>query len=329
MDAKPDPLQSLLEQLQVTGKLESSGSFTLDAARAHFLLEKFQLPTPAYCMLHVVAAAVCSQSTEVRIGLRADRFEVTYDGIPFQPEDIERCFASLWLSARDVAITRLRELAIGRSSASDWSADSFVLAQAKPGFYKIQMRRPGWIRQLTRLLGRYGRLDDEALLSSSLVSTPSCNLFLNAKRIQAIETPSEVMTAVTLQSEFRPGRQPSVLARRSAKTIFVKDLNWASEDQRKLLEGAQALMCQLLPDQISPAIWKGQQKAVMKTFWPGYVDVVQAGRLYRCQLPPSLANCWGIFFVFNLKRDLSQTSIAREDLDFLIRLLETELTGCS
>lgn len=295
----------MLRQLQGMGRLDSQGGFSLDCSRARLLLEKYRLPAATYFMLHAVGAAVCSRATRVDIELRSDRFEVTFDGDPFSSEDAEGCFASLWSDDRSHQVMRLRELAIARGGAAEWPAGQFTLGPTGNGRQRILVRKKGVASKLMLPLGWLGRRDEEELLRQHLVPTLDCRLSLNGRSIPQLAFPRRVERGAAWQAE-------ALLEGLGVENRTALDLSPSEFGQ------ARGVVCRLHPDDRSPT--------TLRAYWPGYLDLILNGRLYRCPLPRPLANCWGIFWLSGLRRDLSHTFIAADDLAFFHRLL-SEFNG--
>jgi hypothetical protein len=306
-------MDDLLAQLQDTGRLDSQGSFSLDAGRRDLLMEKFQLPAAIYFMLHAVGAAVCSGASHVHVKVRSDHFGLRYDGQPFTPDQVESCFGSLWSPERDRETMRLRELAIARIGSHAWGAREFQTDRSG-SFQRLRIPKPGWPARLAWIFGDPGRRESEALLHQHLVSTPSCQISVNGRPVDPLQLPTDVVHAVAIEW--------SALASHLPETFRTLDsLEWLSAGQRSLMAGGYGLVARLPQSNYSTQIG-------MKSCWPGYLDLVLHGRLYRTLLPASLSGCWAMFVLSGVKRDLSHSFIAPSDLQFLIRLIVTELNAC-
>ncbi len=290
-------IEDVLANLRGMGTLDSQGSFTFDVGRARLLLEKYRLPSAVYFMLHAVGAAVASHSSRVDIELRSDLFQVSFDGDSFAPEDVEGCFASLW--SDDPALARMRELAIARGGAAEWGASEFILDGRS-----IRVPKKGLSARLRRALGGLATAEGHNLLEQHLVSTPSCTITLNRRPLQAIELPAQVRSAAGWQS-------PELLEQ-------VRSLNPVQQLVRlrePLVLDCQGMVCWLLPED------RGIRSGT-KSYWPGYLDLVLHGRLYRTRLPERWSDCWGMFWLNGLRRDLSHIHLRAEDLAIFHRLFE-------
>lgn len=298
-------MAELLERLQAAADFDSSGSFQFDTQRAAALMEKYRLPSAGYFMLHAVGAAVASASGQVKILLRSDCFQVDFDGIPFTPEEAENCFATLWTREREAGLIRQRELALARGGASEWTRSPFQISASGR---QIRVLRAGLQPRLLRFLGAWGRSEEEELLSQHLVPTPECSIVLNGKKLSGLTHPQKWR-----QSWSLGGHNPN-----------LPEIDWGvvSDDQRLLLEGSRGLIYLLKDGENSPAQFQGA--GATRSYWPGYLDFVLNARLYRCPLPGNLSNWWGVIWLSGLRRDLSHTHIAAEDL----QLFQSLILGC-
>lgn len=295
-------LDHLLEDLSGVGQLSSRGEFTLDAARASVLLEKYQLPTPSYFMLHAVGAAVASGATLVEAKVYPDLFQLTFDGEPFSPNDASECVASLWLTADRPEVLRLQELAIARGGAMQWGAREFTLENLGEGRQRLRAPRAGWMKRL----GRIFRSEDLAVLLDHLVPTPTCEFRVNGKPLAGLEPPPALVRA------FAVGEASVPLLQSLPKSALAVRI-----EPEGRLDG-QGLICQL-PRALLLGDWASGNftKKSRRSFWPGFMDVVLNGRLYRCPMPPGWNDWWGVFYLDNLQRDLSFSYLAERDLDRL------------
>lgn len=299
-------LDEVLTRLQGMGSLDSQGAFSLDSSRARLLLEKYRLPAATYFMLHAVGAAVCSRATRVQVSLRSDRFEVLFDGEPFLAEDVDHCFASLWSQERSHSVMRLRELAIARGGAEGWGAREFSLGRSPTGLQRIRVLKRGLGSKLRLTLGWLGRREEEDLLRQHLVPTLDCQLSLNGKPIQALAFPHQVERAAEWQA-----REMLDELKITSQTPLQPD--WLDDEQQAWLSSARGVICRLPASDRSPS--------TLRAYWPGYLDLILNGRLYRCPLPQPLSRCWAIFWLSGVRRDLSHTFIAAEDLAVFVRLI--------
>lgn len=299
-------MEGLLARLQDAARFDSRGSFQFDTRRAAALMEKYRLPSAGYFMLHAVGAAVASSSSRVAINLRSDRFQVQFDGIPFSREEAEDCFATLWTREREPGLIRQRELALARGGASEWTKSPFQI-QAEGRLFRVD--RSDLQARALRFLGSWGRSEEEELLRQHLVPTPTCAVVLNGKALQGLTPPRSWRQVWSLG-----GHDPEI------PQLDWTELADSREDHRLLLEGCRGLIYQLRDGENSPAQFQGS--GATRSYWPGYLDFVLNARLYRCQLPPTFSNWSGLVWLGGLRRDLSHTHIAADDLGLFHRLFE-------
>ena len=107
----------ILEELRQEGQVDSTGRFTLDAARAREKMKRYQLPDPHHYVLRVVQAAVASGASRIDLEVDADDCWIRFDARPPGPAELAGLFDNLFRSARDPASRALRALAIGLNSA--------------------------------------------------------------------------------------------------------------------------------------------------------------------------------------------------------------------
>ena len=299
-------MAALLESLRADGDLDSSGSFTFDPSRAGELLEKYRLPAASYFMLHAVGAAVASGSSRVEIWLTSSSFELQFDGAAFTAQEDEHCLAGLWSGDRRAQVVRLRELALARVGATQWSARPLRLGVAR-GRQWLRTSRADLGSLALRLLGPWGRSEEENLLSQHLVPTPSCTLHLNRRTLPGLSLPSQVIRAWGIGGP-------------------LPELNWPCQrldwSEPGFPPEAVGLVCRLPQGEESPARMGLSLEAAFRSYWPGYLDLILNARLYRCRLPARFSNWWATFWVSGLHRDLSHTHIASEELDKFQRLLD-------
>lgn len=303
-------MASLLASLQESAELDSSGSFSFDSSRSALLLEKFQLPAPAYFMLHGVGAAVASGSSLVDIRLRSDLFQVDFDGVTFSAEEMDHCLAGLWSRQLRPEVVRLRELALARAGATRWSAQPLQY-QSNGKKQSLKVYRSDWSSRLRHVLRSWGRQEEEDLLRQHLVPLPTCLIQLNGQRLTSLSLPQQVVRAWTVPSLELPAQLGWEL---DCEVLAWKEDGWPGD--------ARGLICQLPFGENSPARMTGTLQATFRSYWPGYLDLVLNGRLYRCRLPAAFKNWWAVFWVSGLHRDLSHTFIDAEELTRFHRLIE-------
>lgn len=296
-------MDNFLNQLVGMGRLDSEGSFSLDPVRARVLLEKYRLPSAVYFMLHAVSAAVASQAGTVKVELRADSLTVTFDGLPFSPEDADHCFSKLWSKDRDPQTARLQELAIARGAAEQWGSTHFSISSTEAGDTRLRVCKSAWANRLKRLLGSTGYSREYELLRDHLASSPRCKISLNGRQLPAISPPKKV------QSLYLRGRKslPFEIAVEQPSTLLEPDDN-------PTLNTSEGLVCRLLP---GDRLTTGEPRS----YWPGFLDLLVNGRLYRYRLPSTLRGYWGIFWSTGLQRDLSHTNILESEVEAFIELV--------
>ena len=288
----------MLKGVAGVGQLNSRGEFTLDVSRASLLLERYQLPSPAYFMLHALGAAVASGASSVEMTARGDLFQLIFDGEPFSPEEASECVASLWLDGGRPEVLRLQELAIARGGAMQWGAKEFTLERLASGLQRLRVLRGGWLK---RLQGAFQSEELQAL-RDHLVSTPTCEVSLNGKPLPSLTYPRDLAQAFALGESSLP-----LLASLPNGTPSQCLTGYPEFD-------GVGLLCQL------PGIVRLPEWAPMKSrrsFWPGFMDVILNARLYRCPLPPGWNGWWGVFYLGSLRRDLSFSYLAEADVERL------------
>lgn len=296
-------VDNFLDQLVGMGKLDSEGSFSLDPVRARVLLEKYRLPSAVYFMLHAVSAAVASRAGIVKIELRADSLTVDFDGQPFSPDDADDCFSKLWSKDRDPQTARLQELAIARGAAEQWGSTHFSICSTEAGETRLQVCKSTLGNRLKRLLGSAGYSRELELLRDHLVSSPHCSISLNGRQLPAISAPKEVQ-AVYL---WRRKSLPHEIAVEQPSTLMDPVDN-------STVNTAEGLVCRLLP---GDRLTGGDPR----TYWPGFLDLLVNGRLYRYRLPADVRGYWGIFWSSGLHRDLSHTNILQSEVEEFVDLV--------
>jgi hypothetical protein len=107
----------ILEDLRQGGRVESTGHFTLDAAKAREKLKRFQLQDPHHYVLQVVRSAVASGARRVDLRVDADDCWIEHDGNPPMPTELQGLFNHLLRTAKTPEERSLRALATGVNSA--------------------------------------------------------------------------------------------------------------------------------------------------------------------------------------------------------------------
>jgi len=104
-----DSLQALLDNLREAG-VDSEGRFTLNPARARELLEQFQLPDPAYYVLHLMSFLVGSGARELKVSSSRSELRMEAPGASINKESLANPFSVL---LRSGAEAYQAELALG------------------------------------------------------------------------------------------------------------------------------------------------------------------------------------------------------------------------
>lgn len=117
----------LLEDLRQDGRVDSTGRFTLDAAKAREKMKQYQLTDPHLYVLQVLQGAIASGATFAHVKTDADDCWVRHDGRPLSAEQLGALFHSLFASDRDVDARPLRELAIGLNALTGLNPSSVRL----------------------------------------------------------------------------------------------------------------------------------------------------------------------------------------------------------
>jgi len=205
-------------------------------------------------------------------------------------------------------VVRLRELALARAGATRWSAQPLQF-HSNGKKHRLKVFRSNWSSRFLRVLGSWGRQEEEGLLRQHLVPVPQCRIQLNGKPLESFTMPRQVSRAwavpqLNLPADLR-------------WNLDCEDLAWP-----EVPADACGLICRLPAGEDSPARMAGTLQATFRSYWPGYLDLILNGRFYRCRLPVSLKNWWAIFWVSGLHRDLSHTFIDAEELTRFQRLIE-------
>lgn len=110
-------IRKILEEFRSEGELDSTGYFTLDSKKAREKMKKYQLIDPHYYVLELVQAACAGNATFINVYVDSDDCIVTFDGEPYDRDDFESMYSSLFTSQHDMRLERFRELAIAVNSA--------------------------------------------------------------------------------------------------------------------------------------------------------------------------------------------------------------------
>jgi hypothetical protein len=106
-------LAAVLDGLRSQGELDSSGTFTVDLAKALPKLEKFQLPKPHFGLLKIVQSAVVSGATTILTSFTAASIRIEHNGIPPTPDEMKNILSYLMSPDHPTEERALRDLAIG------------------------------------------------------------------------------------------------------------------------------------------------------------------------------------------------------------------------
>ena len=98
-----DPLQEVLGQLRQAGKLDSSGSFTLDLNKSLDKLSQFQLEDPRRYVHYLVAAAYAKGATFIQFEVGPRDVLACFDGESFSHHDLVNLFHTLFESSQSRA----------------------------------------------------------------------------------------------------------------------------------------------------------------------------------------------------------------------------------
>lgn len=107
----------ILEDLRQDGRVESTGRFTLDAAKAREKMKKYQLQDPHEYVLQVVECAVAAGASDLDLQVDADDCRIRSSGWSLGQDQLQNLFSSLFGADRDAAGRSLRALAISLNSA--------------------------------------------------------------------------------------------------------------------------------------------------------------------------------------------------------------------
>jgi len=82
-------MEQLLAELQTEGRLDSSGTFTLDFVKAADKLREFQLEEPHLYILKLIQSAVAADATQVNIITAGTTLQLSFDGLGIEPAQLE------------------------------------------------------------------------------------------------------------------------------------------------------------------------------------------------------------------------------------------------
>ncbi len=111
------PLGSMLASLAAGGERESEGHFTLDEGKALEKLRRARLDRKAAYVLDLVRAGVAREAKELDIQWDDQDLIITFDGAPFEAEELESLGASVFGGGNDDRVWSRRHLALGLQGA--------------------------------------------------------------------------------------------------------------------------------------------------------------------------------------------------------------------
>ncbi len=208
-------LGQTLSELHRQGRFDSEGRFTVDSQKARQKLAAFRLADPRSFPLHLLAAAVSSQATEIRVESRPGRFEIEFDGKPFSELELRSLAPSLLGDSRE--LSRLQDLAIAITAASRLNGEvtvrsgESVLTVSRKGSHHLETgpEREGThlvIREKTRWVDRWrsSSAPPEADLLQRRGRYCPLPLYLNGRRIDNRVNPGRVLGWLKLKA---PGQE--------------------------------------------------------------------------------------------------------------------------
>lgn len=112
-----DSLTQFLDQARASGKLESTGRFSLNVDRANHLLRDLQLADRSYYLLKLAQAAVVGEATWISYRLNYDRVEIYLRGGDLELFDTSEVLAALTQQEVLLGDSALSHLAVGLNAA--------------------------------------------------------------------------------------------------------------------------------------------------------------------------------------------------------------------
>jgi len=110
-------VDALIRELAEDGRLDSTGSFTLDRRKALEKMQRFQLADPLASLLLIVQAAHYQGATRIRFDIDTNDIRIAFDGPPFSRADLDGLFDVLLGHHDAPALRARRELALGVNAA--------------------------------------------------------------------------------------------------------------------------------------------------------------------------------------------------------------------
>ncbi len=133
--------QELIDRLMAGGQQVAEGEFTLDKEMARQKMRHFQLTDPHAYVLELVQAAVLRGASQIRFRIDTDDMHMSFDGPPFQADELSRAEAAMLESQGDPS---LRQLGLGLSACM---ALKPKFARVDSGGHRLELR-PGKSDQL-------------------------------------------------------------------------------------------------------------------------------------------------------------------------------------
>ncbi|MCA9794430.1 MAG: hypothetical protein KC910_21630, partial [Candidatus Eremiobacteraeota bacterium] len=112
-----DPLAQFLDQARASGKLESTGRFSLNVDRANHLLRDLQLADRSYYLLKLAQAAMVGEATWISYRLSYDRVEIYLGGGDLELFDTSEVLGALTRQEVLLGDSALSHLAVGLNAA--------------------------------------------------------------------------------------------------------------------------------------------------------------------------------------------------------------------
>lgn len=119
-----------MTQLQESGETNSTGTFTLSAAKAREKLAKYSLPRPRLYVLNLVASATENGATWIKVEANSSQLTFEFNGPSFSEKDLESILdqllnpTELRLFELGVALNALRSLQPKSVVMESWGPDS-------------------------------------------------------------------------------------------------------------------------------------------------------------------------------------------------------------
>jgi hypothetical protein len=296
--SSPDEtLEKLLADYRQSG-VDSEGRFTLNPARAREMLERFQLPEPAFAALHLVSFLIGAGAREVKIRCQGDGLVYQAPGAKVEAEPLASPYSALlksnvppYLSELALALSAIH----GQRGSLQLCSEQFT-ATYSPEEVTLGEPSPGEELRLTVSLGGARELQ---LIREHFVLSP-IPLVINGEPLVA---PEGCWSPAVLQVSLESAQHP------------LPELPAAALQLRQSTRAGMSALLRL-----------GRQASGARVLFLGRLYTVPLP--WECQLPG-----WQVEAVLctdRLHKDLSQQSL-REDQTFrnmfavLQQLLESAL----